>query len=381
MTKLYSSMALTKRPAPNGCEIAKRADFSRIRYAQCWEDADVLLKGLDIKPGEICLSVASAGDNTLSLLSASPAKVIAVDLNPQQIACLELRASAFKIFTYEEVLRFLGVTDGERAALYIRLRPHLSLSTRNFFDRHRVEVMRGIGHAGKFERYFEIFRNSALPFVHSPATIEELLTKKTEDERKQFFDEKWNTPKWRTLFRMFFSKKLMGLLGRDPSFFRYVDVDVAEAILARTEHAITMLDPSINPYMQWILKGKFETALPHYLRRENFEAIKKNIDRLELRMGTIESVLEEVSIDSIDKFNLSDIFEYMSVENYQQLLVSLIRAGKSGGRLVYWNMLAPRSRPERMAPVLKPLTALAAQLHKEDKAFFYSKVVVEEIMC
>lgn len=381
MTKLYSSMALTKRPAPNGCEIAKRADFSRIRYAQCWEDADVLLKGLEIKPGEICLSVASAGDNTLSLLSASPAKVIAVDLNPQQIACLELKASAFKIFTYEEVLRFLGVTDGDRAALYIRLRPHLSLSTRNFFDRHRVEVMRGIGHAGKFERYFEIFRNSALPFVHSPATIEELLTKKTEEERKQFFDEKWNTPKWRTLFRMFFSKKLMGLLGRDPSFFRYVDVDVAEAILARTEHAITTLDPSINPYMQWILKGKFETALPHYLRRENFEAIKKNIDRLELRVGTIESVLEEVSIDSIDKFNLSDIFEYMSAENYQQLLVSLIRAGKSGGRLVYWNMLAPRSRPERMAPVLKPLTTLATQLHKEDKAFFYSKVVVEEIMC
>jgi S-adenosylmethionine:diacylglycerol 3-amino-3-carboxypropyl transferase len=30
-------------------EAATRADFSQIRYAQCWEDADVLLDALDIR--------------------------------------------------------------------------------------------------------------------------------------------------------------------------------------------------------------------------------------------------------------------------------------------------------------------------------------------
>ena len=43
-----------------GTEIAARADFSIIRYAQCWEDADVLLAALDVQPGEVCLSIASA---------------------------------------------------------------------------------------------------------------------------------------------------------------------------------------------------------------------------------------------------------------------------------------------------------------------------------
>ena len=46
-----------------GSEIVTRADFSAIRYAQCWEDADILLEALDVRPGKVCLSIASSGDN------------------------------------------------------------------------------------------------------------------------------------------------------------------------------------------------------------------------------------------------------------------------------------------------------------------------------
>lgn len=381
MTKFNTTLTLKNRPELRFSEIENHADFSRIRYAQCWEDADILLKALDVKPGDVCLSVASAGDNSLSLLAANPDKVIAVDFNRQQIACLELKARAIKCLTYEELLCLVGVRAGDRLSLYIKVRPYLSESTRNFFDVQKLDISRGIGHAGKFEKYFEIFRNAALPFVHSKETCDSLLVKRDVEERRRFFDDVWNTPKWRTLFRMFFSRKVMGLLGRDPSFFQYVQADVAQAILERTEHALTTLDPSTNPYLQWILKGNYVSALPHYLRKENYDAIKAKIDKLELRLGSIESVLEEMPLASIDKFNLSDIFEYMSMDNYHKLLNELVLAGRTGGRLVYWNMLAPRSRPEKMSPVLKSHSELAQQLHKEDKAFFYSKLVVEEITC
>ena len=76
--------------------------------------------------------------------------------------------------------------------------------------------------------------------------------------------------------------------------------------------------------------------------------------------------------------NLSDIFEYMSPDEYRRQLERLCRALAPGGRLAYWNMLAPRRRPEAMADQLRPLTELAARLHLEDKAFFYSAFVVEE---
>ncbi len=79
---------------PAGSEAATRADFSLIRYAQCWEDADILLEALAIKPGDDCLSIGSAGDNALALLSRRPGRVVVIDLNPSQLACLELRVAA-----------------------------------------------------------------------------------------------------------------------------------------------------------------------------------------------------------------------------------------------------------------------------------------------
>src|SRR5437762_11455960 len=91
-------------------EIARKADFSVVRYAQCWEDADVLLAGLDVQPGDVCVSVASAGDNTLALLTRSPSRVVALDLNPAQLACLALRVAAYRGLSHPELLELIGST-------------------------------------------------------------------------------------------------------------------------------------------------------------------------------------------------------------------------------------------------------------------------------
>lgn len=92
-----------------------------VAYAQCWEDADVLLAGLEVRPGDRCLSIASAGDNTLALLARAPAQVLAVDVNPAQIACLELRAAAYRELEHDELLALVGSRpSARRAALYRR---------------------------------------------------------------------------------------------------------------------------------------------------------------------------------------------------------------------------------------------------------------------
>src|SRR5690242_10124519 len=100
-------------------EAAQHADFSQIRYAQCWEDADVLIEGLALAPGAECLSIASAGDNTLALLTRDPRRVVAVDLNAAQLACLELRVAAYRELEHWELLELLGVRPcADRARLY-----------------------------------------------------------------------------------------------------------------------------------------------------------------------------------------------------------------------------------------------------------------------
>ena len=172
----------------------------------------------------------------------------------------------------------------------------------------------------------------------------------------------------------------MGRMGRDPSFFAYVEGDVAARILERASYAGTELDPAENPYLQWIMTGRHTSALPLALRAEHFATIRANLDRLEWRCQSVEDFLASREPHSVDRFNLSDIFEYMSEENYRQLLVRLADGAPPGGRLAYWNMLAPRSRPESLAGRLRPLTELALRLHRRDKAFFYSRFVVEEVL-
>lgn len=361
-------------------EAARHADFSAIRYAQCWEDADILLEGLAIRPGDTCLSIASAGDNSLAMLAAGAGRVIALDLNPAQLACLELRVSAYRELSHQELLELMGSRPSvRRADLYRRCRPLLGAACRAFWDAHGADVEAGIGGAGKFEQYFRLFRQRVLPLVHSRARVSRLLKGGGETERKRFYDREWNTWRWRLLFHIFFSRLVMGKLGRDPSFFRYVQGSVAKRILDRTCHALTELDPAGNPYLQWILTGTHGTALPFALRPENFDAIRANIGKIEWRRQALEEFLAQEGESSIDRFNLSDIFEYMSEENYHQLLQRLIQAGRKGSRMAYWNMLAPRSRPQALAHALNSLDDEAMRLFKQDKAFFYSAFVLEEV--
>lgn len=361
-------------------EAATRADFTMIRYAQVWEDADILLEALEIQPDDECLSIASAGDNALAMLARSPRKVIALDMNPAQLACLELRVAAFRKLEYREILELIGsVASSRRPGLYDAIKPQLSPETRRFWDDRPHDIAKGIGHAGKFENYFQIFRKRVIPLVHSRRTIAALLEPRAPAERKQFYENTWNTWRWRLLFQVFFSRTAMGKLGRDPSFFRYVEGSVAEKILTRTRHALTGLDPSANPYLQWILTGTHRTALPFYLREENVSMIRKNLDRLEWHMASLEDFLERGKPGSLSKFNLSDIFEYLSPENSGRLLRRIASSARPGARLAYWNMLAPRCAPESLRDRIRPDSQTAERLFLQDKAFFYSAFIVEDI--
>ena len=363
-------------------KITPRGNLARVRYAQCWEDADILLEALRIQPGFTCLSIASAGDNALAMLGMKPRKVLAIDRNPAQLAALELRVAAFRELQHPELLALIGsVESRSRIILYRRCRKHLSMAARNYWDQCSKLIEAGIGSAGTLENYLRIFRTRVLRLIHNRQSVEQLFAKKPPSERHRFYESRWNNFRWQLLFRFFFSRLVMGKLGRDPQYFRYVQGGVAEPLLRRMRYAMTELEPSTNPYLHWIFEGQHrDGALPYALRAENFEAIRDHLDRLEWRCCSLEEFLEK-SPDKFDAFNLSDIFEYISVENYERLLRLLVRAANPNARLAYWNLLVPRSRPESLGALLNPLKEISEALFARDKAFMYRAFVVEEVLC
>jgi S-adenosylmethionine-diacylglycerol 3-amino-3-carboxypropyl transferase len=360
--------------------IEDRVRFDLVRYANVWEDAEVLRAALLPAPGKRLLSIASAGDNAFALLAAG-AEVVAADLSPAQLALVELKRAAIRRLGHEEVLAFLGVraSPQDRRSVYERLERDLPVAARDFFRERLDEVADGIIHHGKFERYFRLFRERVLPLVHRRRTVLALLEERDEAGRRDFYGRVWNNLRWRLLFRIFFSRFAMGRLGRDPELFRYVEGSVAERVLRRAEHAITALPTHANPYLEAILTGSFRRSLPLYLRPEVFPALKQGLDRLTLFEGPIDEAAQVHRGEGFDGFNLSDLFEYLDEPASEAVYGRLLDTARPQARFAYWNMLVPR----RLAPAfpgrVRPLDEEARELFARDLAFFYSAFVLEEV--
>lgn len=359
--------------------IENRAEFTYIRYANCWEDTEVLCRALDPQGGKRILSIASAGDNSLALI-AHGAEVVAVDLNPTQLACVELRCLLIRQLAHEECLGFLGINPAKnRLDVYKRLKAELSPPARSFFDQHTDIIEQGLIHGGKFERYFHLFRKVLITLIHSQKDIEELLREKSKEQRYAFYQKVWANRRWHWMFKIFFSKFVMGRMGRDPEFFRYVDVPVAENILKRAKYALTELTTHDNPYLDYVMTSNFGHCLPYYLREDIYYKIREHLDHLILYEGTIQQAAKKYGTEKFDGFNLSDIFEYLDEATCATIYRTLLEHARPKTRLAYWNMLVPRKCPPEYADQIQDKKELASSLFATDKAFFYSNFVVEEV--
>ncbi|MDY7093586.1 MAG: DUF3419 family protein [Acidobacteriota bacterium] len=364
--------------------IEERARFDHIRYANCWEDTDLLVAALEPAAGRRILSIASAGDNSFALLAAG-AEVVAADLSLAQLALVELKAAAVRNLSREDLLAFLGFrSHGERLATYGEVRGDLSPAAREFWDGHPGVVAAGVSHHGKFESYLSFFRRRILPLVHRRRTVEALLEPRQKAAREHFYQQRWDTRRWRLLFRLFFSRPVMGRFGRDPEFFRYVEGSVSERILERTRYALTELPVHDNPYVEYILRGGFRDTLPPWLEEERCAALRPALSRLTLHHGPVQEAAQAHGGDAaaggpFDGFNLSDIFEYLDADTGTQVYRRLAKHAATGARFAYWNLLVPRRRPEELAAQVHGLEEQAEHLFARDRAFFYSAFVLEEL--
>ncbi len=354
-------------------------DRAELRFAQCWEDADRVLDGLAIRPGDTCVCIASAGETALAMLACDPAKVIAIDVAPAQLAALELRVAAYRTLAYDELLVFLGSQRGSgRDALYARCRPLLARTTRVYWDGRPEAIADGLGACGTVERSIATMRRHLLPLLGRGEVVARLFAERDPAVRARIFASDWNTWRWRTVAA---ALRLPALLGGRPGLLpRMTEAATISSAVGALHRLLVEQDPADNPYLQWALTGSHDSARPFALRRDQHATICANLDRLEWRLCAVEGLLGEVGDRAIDRFALSDIFEGMAESAFHTLLYRLARAGRHGGRLAYWNLHVARSRPNEMAELLVPHRDLAERLHRQDRVGVYRALVIEEII-
>ena len=353
-------------------------------YSQCWEDLDVARAALRIRPGGTVLVIAAAGDNALGLLQGDPGRVLAVDVNRAQTALVGLKVAAIRGLSDPQAVRgFLGAAPlARRTSAYEFLRPSLTPDAQRHWDANLAMVAAGLIHAGRFERYLSVFRRGILSIVPGRRAVREMLGAQSLGDQRQVYRARWDSRRWRLLFRLFFSRELLRRFGRDPAFFAQCEIDnIGDHYLARAEHALTSLPIRNNPYLRYMLSGRFgrDRQMPDYLRPDVQPVLRRRIDRIAIQTARLEDVLRDLPSRSIDAFYLSDIFELATPAEHAATLAEVARVGRVGARICYWNNLVTRRRPETLARELLSHADEARALHARDRAFLYSRLVVESV--
>jgi S-adenosylmethionine-diacylglycerol 3-amino-3-carboxypropyl transferase len=352
--------------------------FDSILYANCWEDADVLLSALRPGPGSSVISIASAGDNCFSLLTANPDRVVAVDVSPVQLYLTELKIQAIKALDRTAYMEFAGFLESKnRAATFSELSGSLSKECRNYWSSCPEIIEEGIIHCGKFERYFQLFRRDYFEKVHNPSMIVELFRRKSEADQQKWHDEVWNTSDWVKLYKHFFGEQMMGSHGREAEFLKQVQGSVADMMFDRAAEHLRSTRCQSNYFLYYILNNRFSgNFLPHYVRQREYDKVRRNLDKLHLRKGFIDDVCKEEG--PFTHYNLSDIFEYMDSSTFKSVSDKLISGAAPKARFAYWNLMVPR-RISQINDVMSRNADLSKELKEADPGYFYQDFIVDEL--
>lgn len=352
---------------------------TRLNYAQCWEDTNILLEATRPKAGERVLSIASAGDNAIAL-AMTGAQVDAVDVSEAQLALVALKLLGHRL-TYGDYRGLMGLESSVNVRRVYRLiRERLPEFARRYWDDNEDMLLAGVLSQGRFERYLGTFGQRMLPAIHRKKTTMRWFELDTVEERRRYW-KRWNNLRWRAMFRVFFSQTVMAARGRSPEQFQHVEGGIGGALMARTQRVLTELNPSDNGYLQWILTGSYlrPECEPAYLRPEGHAQLGEVSQRIELVHNDLTSHMKAQADDTYSAFNLSDVPEYLDLDTTAALLGECARTGRPGARLAYWNLFVPRCRPASLADRIDRCPDVGLALYAQDRSFFYGAFQVEEV--
>lgn len=355
-----------------------QVQLSELIFTMSWEDPEVDRKALRIQPSDRLVTVTSGGCNTLTLLLENPQEVFAVDIDPAQSHVLELKAAAMRHLRYPSFLEFLGLRDSlRRMDLFRVLQGDLSPGARAFWEAQSPRIEAGVLGSGRYERFIALFR-SILRILQGSGRIEQIFSNDTLEKQRSYFDEVWNTRRWRGIFKVFFSKQVLGRRGLSADYFQFDDgsASFGESFFRRTRHALVDLPVGDNYFLAQYFLGRYlgETCLPEYLLESNFDLIKDRIDRVHIVTSDLKHWLADQPADSFDCYALSNICELMDRQDTLKTFQEVVRTARAGARMSFRNLMVNRTVPDELKAEIVRDDALSKELITNDRSFVYSRV-------
>jgi S-adenosylmethionine-diacylglycerol 3-amino-3-carboxypropyl transferase len=331
--------------------------FRGLVYPQIWEDPVIDMEALQIQPDHHIVTIASGGCNVFSYLTANPARITAVDLNPAHIALNNLKKqAALHLPDYAAFHRFFGQADkAENVEAYRQyIQPHLDQPYRDYWEHRGLNGTRRID-AFKHGFYKYGLLGRLIGFVHWLSHrygIEprDILQARNIEEQREIFETK---------FAPFFDKKFLRWLvdqpaalfgfGIPPAQYDLLKVDdqagITGALKSRLRKLACDFDLKDN-YYAWQAFGRGygegpDAPLPPYLEAKNWDVVRERADRVEIRHTNYADYLESMPAQSLDRYILLDAQDWMTDEQLTRIWTEITRTARPGARVLYRTAAVP----------------------------------------
>lgn len=327
--------------------------FRGFVYPQIWEDPVTDMAAMEIEPHHSIVTIASGGCNAMSYLTANPARVIAIDLNPHHIALLRLKVQALRdLPDYESFFRFFGnAEDPVNPTIYdTLLAPKLDASTRNLWERRKLFGGRRIdffasnlyryGLLGKFIGAIHL-----LARLHG-TKLERLIEAQTLEDQRRIFKEEVEPlfDSWLLKAMCRWPVTLYGL-GIPPAQYDALRQshghkgDIMSVLYERVERLACGYDMRSNYFAWQAFARRYDRqrrqAVPPYLAEDNFATLKTRASRIETHNILMTGYLANQADRSLDRYVLLDAQDWMTPEQLNALWAQITRTAAPGARVIF----------------------------------------------
>ena len=374
-------------------------------YNTCWEDPALDRQALKLTADDRLMVITSAGCNALDYLLAGCGEVNAVDMNPIQNALLELKTAACRTLDYESFFALFGKgrSPYARQMYFDSIRPVLSGPARAYWDKHIVFFL------GKGWRKSFYFRGTSgllakLVLVNAHVAhqlrdpIEELLDARSVEEQREIYQSKIRKRIWTPWLKWFLSRSLtLSLLGvpgpqREEITTQYPG-GVAQFIRDAVESVVTELPFHDNYFWRVYFQGHYTPeCCPEYLKKDNFEALRKAIQRLKIHTTNVTDFLRHTE-PGISRFVLLDHMDWMSFHHPEGLVdewSAILEKARPGARVIFRSaglkvsyldhLLVKRNgRNVELGGLLRYNPSFAAELHARDRVHTYGSFYIADL--
>lgn len=291
------------------------------------EDPLTELDLLDIRDSDHLLCIASGGEVPLSIFSLRPGvKITAVDISPAQLQLCRLKLQAAIALPFPMNGLFLGygaLDAGTRRNLYFdRIRPGLSKEDHEFWSANLRAIEKGVVHFGRFEGYIRKLRVMA-GLIIGKKNSRGLLNCKEPKEQEIFFDTHIAPRRAvQYLFRIAFHPAVYKNRGLNSQGLIHARTNTGDIFFRKFRSFCTATPAGNNYFLHYFLTGSCQSleAFPEYLREANRKNLAAGKEQIIFKQASLQVELAANPEGHFNKIHLSNIGDWMSREDFQNLL-------------------------------------------------------------